>query len=466
MQIKRRKTHRAITQTSHNRELAKKNAILLLTLVSNIIVLLLKLVAAILWLLKFTLGTVVRLIIRYIILPFYRIQKHVLLKLKRLSTYTHEQFGNNFSRNIIIYGGLIILSMFVATSNIKARELRPEEIGRNSSLYTLLIEQGDYDIIIEESLIAEDNARAVPTEAPERALAELGVEHATRPIGELGDEFDQTLVTTSGSALIKPDLTATDITPKLRDSIITYVVQEGDTISEVAELFDVSTNTILWENKIGPRDFIKPGQELVILPVTGVTHTITRGDTLNAISARYRAKSEDILEINKLADASELVVGKKVVVPDGIPPAPVRPTYSPPSGLANLGSIFKPAQPIAGKFNWPTTRRRITQYFRGWRHSGLDIGAPSGQPIYAANDGLVTVSGWSSGGYGRYIIIDHGNGLSTLYAHNTQNAVKVGDRVSKGAVIGTVGSTGRSTGPHVHFEVRAGGNRVNPLDYL
>jgi murein DD-endopeptidase MepM/ murein hydrolase activator NlpD len=243
-------------------------------------------------------------------------------------------------------------------------------------------------------------------------------------------------------------------------------VQEGDTISEVAENFNLSTNTILWENNIGVRQFIKPGQELVILPVTGVTHTIKRGDTLNAIASRYRAKADDILEINKLADASELKVGAKVVVPDGFPPAPVVPAYSRSTSLADIRSIFKPAKPLAGKFNWPTTKKRITQYFRGWRHSGLDIGAGRGQPIYASDDGIVITSGWNARGYGNYVIIDHGNGIHTLYAHNNDNYVKKGARVKKGDIIAAVGSTGRSTGSHVHYEVRINGNRVNPLDYL
>ncbi|MDP3995166.1 MAG: M23 family metallopeptidase, partial [bacterium] len=293
-----------------------------------------------------------------------------------------------------------------------------------------------------------------------------GVQSSVAPSGELADAPGVAFLSGTGDALIKPDLPGTDITPKPRDTIITYAVREGDTISEVAEQFNVSTNTILWANNIGPRDFIKPGQELVILPVTGVTHTISRGDTLNAIAARYRAKPEDILEVNNLASASELVIGAKVVVPDGLPPAPARPAVQPASGLADLGSIFKPAPAAAGTFNWPTTSRGITQYFRGWRHTGIDIGNKTGQPIYAADGGVVTTSGWNSGGYGYYVIIDHGNGIQTLYAHASKLNVARGDRVDKGDVIAAVGSTGRSTGPHVHFEVRVSGNRANPLDYL
>ena len=196
-----------------------------------------------------------------------------------------------------------------------------------------------------------------------------------------------------------------------RDKIITYVIQEGDTISQIAEKFDLSTNTILWENKIGPRDFVKPGQELVILPVTGVSHTVTKGETLSAVAKKYRAKEEDILTVNKLANAGDLQIGAKVVIPDGIPPTPTQaPSRS--SSLGSLLDIFKPAQPIAGKLNWPTNSRSITQYFKGWLHTGVDIGNSTGQPIYAAEDGIVTTAGWNSGGYGLFIIIDHGQGIS------------------------------------------------------
>jgi len=452
-------------QPSRNALLAKKNAVLLLTLVSSAVVLVLKIIGGAAWVLKFFVTRTIKILVRFFGLPLYRIFKFGEAKLAKAVSYTREEFGENFSRNVVLYGGLIVLSMFATVSNLKARELRPEEVGRNSGMYALLVSQGDYELYVEESL-SESNQAAVKITAPERALSQIGVQSTVAPTGELTDSEDTALVSGTGDALIKPDLPGTDITPKPRDSIITYAVRPNDTISEIAERFNLNTNTILWANNIGPRDFIRPGQELVILPVSGVTHTIARGDTLNAIAARYRAKAEDILEINKLSSASELVIGAKIVVPDGIPPAPARPITTPSSGLADLGSIFKPAPAAAGAFNWPTTARRITQYFRGWRHTGIDIGNKTGQPVYAAEDGLVTASGWNSGGYGYYIIIDHGNGIQTLYAHNSKLIVERGDRVSKGDVIAAIGSTGRSTGPHVHFEVRLNGNRVNPLDYL
>ena len=452
-------------QESRNLILAKKNAVILLTLLSSVLLIALKIISSMLWLAKFFITWIIRIFIRAFGLPIYHIFKAFSLKAKRADLYIKDQFGKNFSRNVIIYGGLTVLLFFVTASNIKARELRPEEVGQNSLLYEILANKSDFELLIQEQADLEQDEAENTDNAPDRALTQIGVESMIEPTGQVPEEYLEMIITSVGDALKRPDITATDITPKLRDSIITYVVQEGDTISEIAENFNLSTNTILWENNIGPRNFIKPGQELVILPVTGATHTIKRGDTLNAIASRYKAKPGDILEVNKLADASELKIGSKVVIPDGIPPAPVIPiSYS--SGLADIRSIFKPAKPIAGKLNWPTTAKRITQYFRGWRHSGLDIGAKRNQPIYAADDGVVATSGWNKGGYGYYIIIDHGNGFHTLYAHNNENYVKKGARVKKGEIIAAIGSTGRSTGPHLHFEVRVSGNRVNPLDYL
>jgi LysM repeat protein len=451
----------------NNVTLAKKNAIQLIVLISSFFVLLIKIITGILWVFKFILSYIAKFGIRYFLLPIYKRLKTIKLKIQIYYKYWQNQFGENFSRNMIIYGGLVLLSLFATAGNLKAREIRPEEVGKNSSLYTLLAYQGDFDLLIEESLIIdEETGNYQKPETSNTALSEVGVLSNVEPTGTPINNIESGFFAQEGDSLIRPDLTATDITPQLRDKIITYVVQQQDTISEIAELFDLSTNTILWENKIGPRDFIKPGQELVILPVTGVTHTIKKGDTLNAVASKYKSKSDDILEVNKLADASELRIGAKIVIPDGIPPPAPRTYSSYSSGLADIRDIFKPAKAIAGKLNWPTTKKRITQYFRGWRHTGLDIGVPTGQPIYASESGIVTTSGWNARGYGYYIIVDHGGGINTLYAHNSKNYVKKGERVKKGDIIGAIGSTGRSTGPHVHFEVRVNGNRVNPLDYL
>jgi len=431
------------------------------------LIIVLKIIQGILWVLKFAITWIIKISVRFFALPVYAKFKSAKMKAEKLRAYAEEQFGKNLSRNTVLYGSLFLMSIFTATSNIKARELRPEEVGRNTVLYELLAGQGDFEVLIQEQgYLTDEETGTAKIINQERALSQIGVESKIKPTGGYEEEEETTLIASSGDAIVKPNIPYTDTNIKLRDGIITYVVQEGDTISQVAEKFDLSTNTILWENNIGVRDYIKPGQELVILPVTGTTHTIKSGDNLNKIASTYKSKAEDILEINKLSDASDLVVGTKIVIPDGIPPKAATPAKTYSSGLADLGSIFKPAKPIAGKLNWPTNSMKITQYYRGWRHSGLDIGVAKGNPLYAAESGVVTTAGWNSGGYGYYVIIDHGNGISTLYAHASKLYVKAGDKVKKGDPIAASGSTGRSTGPHLHFEVRVNGNRVNPLDYL
>lgn len=452
---------------SQNRILAKKTALQLLAIAGSLFLLLLKIIGG--FLLLAGLGTrfFFRALTKLALLPAYRLAKMIAVKLAAYKAYWQNQFGENFARNVVIYGGLSWLALFATATNLKARELRPEEIGRQSGLYTLLIAESDAEIeIVEEGAGSAGHANS----SANQGLASVGVQSQNSFLGsEREDSEGLSTLAQSGDALLKPDLTGTEITPERRDKIITYTVEADDTISEIADKFDVSTNTILWENKLGPRDFIKPGQQLAILPVTGLSHTVKRGDTLDKIAASYRAKSEDILEVNKLADGSALRVGEKIVVPDGIPPVTARPSapaISRPSGLANLGNIFKSAPAASGNLNWPTISRRISQYFRGWRHTGIDVPAPAGQPIYAADDGVVITAGWSRGGYGIYVIVDHGNGLQTLYGHNSRNLVERGDRVARGQVIANIGSTGRSTGPHVHFEIRVEGDKVNPLDYL
>ncbi|MCX6741080.1 MAG: M23 family metallopeptidase, partial [Candidatus Parcubacteria bacterium] len=176
-----------------------------------------------------------------------------------------------------------------------------------------------------------------------------------------------------------------------------------------------------------------------------------------------------IITQNDLLDETAINIGDELFIPGGrklatpVAPTPMRST---PPSYVNYGNIPS-ALPSGTRLQWPTTAYRITQYF-GWRHTGIDIADKSRPPVYAAEDGVVIKAqvGGYNGGYGNNIIIDHGNGLNTLYGHLTSLNVHVGDSVSRGQVIGIMGTTGRSTGIHLHFEVRVGGKRVNPLGYV
>lgn len=229
--------------------------------------------------------------------------------------------------------------------------------------------------------------------------------------------------------------------------ISTYIVREGDTLSQIAVMFDVSASTILWANDIKNANLIKPGMTLVILPISGVRHTVVKGDTVASIVKKYSGDISEVLAYNSITEG-EIAVGDVVVVPNGIVPAPV---VKAKSGVIASGSG-------SSGFTHPLPSARRTQGIHGY--NGVDFGALVGASIRAAAGGTVVVSrsGGYNGGYGQYVVIKHSNGVQTLYAHMSQNNVSVGESVTAGEVVGLVGNTGRSTGPHLHFEVRGARN--------
>jgi LysM repeat protein len=232
---------------------------------------------------------------------------------------------------------------------------------------------------------------------------------------------------------------------KSGSQISVYIVRKGDTLSSIAQLFEVSVNTVVWANDI-KSGTIKEGQELVILPISGVRHTVKSGDTLKSIATRYKADIDDILIYNDLTADSKLATGEIIVVPGGeiVSTPRVAPRVN--------GSLASNA--TAGYFMRPISGGKKSQGIHP--HNAVDLAAPIGTPIVAAASGNVVVAreGGYNGGYGSYVVISHPNGTQTLYAHMSRVSVSVGQQVSQGQNIGAVGNTGRSTGPHVHFEVR------------
>jgi LysM repeat protein len=229
-----------------------------------------------------------------------------------------------------------------------------------------------------------------------------------------------------------------------------YTVREGDSLSQVAEMFDVTTNTIMWANDLGRATEIQPGDTLVILPIAGVRHVVKSGDTISTIAKKYEGDSDEILSYNQLVSATELSIGDTLIIPGGaIHSAPVRVSAQPvrTSGIST-----------ASFFTHPAPGSVKSQRIHGY--NAVDLASSYASSIRAAAAGEVIVSkssGWN-GGYGRYIVIRHSNGTQTLYAHLMRNDVGVGAYVSQGQVIGGMGSTGKSTGTHLHFEVRGGSN--------
>jgi LysM repeat protein len=258
------------------------------------------------------------------------------------------------------------------------------------------------------------------------------------------------------SDLLHAPVVHTTIPERTRREVITYVVQDGDSVLDIATKFDLQPETVTWANGDLERDpnLLRPGQELTILPIDGTYHTVVRGNTLHRIAIKYGVQVEDIVhcEYNDIAPNLQLVPGQKLVVPGGVKP------YIPRQITAYNGPIPSNAKRGTGIFEWPTSGHITDRFgfktYSGRWHTGIDISSYRGAPIYAADAGFVTFTGTSRFGYGKLVIIDHGNGYVTYYAHLSVIYVSMGQSMDKRTLIGAMGSTGNSTGPHLHFEIR------------
>ncbi len=257
---------------------------------------------------------------------------------------------------------------------------------------------------------------------------------------------------------------------KPRDEIMDYEVKTGETLSQIAEKFKIDVDTIKWSNDLDSIHSVKPGQTLKILPVPGVAHTVKSGDTLESVAKKYSAEPQAILDFpfNDVPDDFKLSVGQVLIIPDGSPPearATPRPRRQP-QYIAQGPSSPAFSAPGGGSFVWPTTTQGISQYF-AWYHPGIDMPNRSAPAVVASDGGTVITAGWPDNyGYGNRVVVDHGNGYRTLYAHLSNVYVSVGQTITRGQAIGQMGTTGRSTGVHLHFEIHFKGIAVNPLAIL
>lgn len=392
-----------------------------------------------------------------------RIGKHI-----PLAAYTPTSLLGQ--RGVLQIAILVVLIFFMLPHSRLIAQSYSDIPGRDTLFYDLVgpgAESEEFEQVVLDAATA----------GPSPDLWRAGVV-AARPEGSLGTAGPEEIagISSGGTALTKPVIlpgvdvgTIGRLDTRARTAIVLHEVQAGEVIGSIATRYGISIDTILWANNLSFRSYIRPGDKLKILPVDGVAHTVKKGDTLGKIASAYKAKPDDVVGFNKLqADGSDLVVGEELIVPGGVKP---QPRVAPPTRLAQpFSRIAAPppsiTAPAGSGYIWPTTVSRITQYF-GWRHTGLDIAGPVGTPIYASRAGVVLRAqcGWN-GGYGCYITIDHGGGVQTLYGHNSQLFVKPGDVITQGQGIAAMGSTGRSTGPHVHFEVHVNGRRQNPLKYV
>lgn len=273
----------------------------------------------------------------------------------------------------------------------------------------------------------------------------------------------------------------TNLPERVRLEVITYTVQSGDTIFGIAWDFGLSPYSIVWANMEtlqGAPWHIQPGLTLFIPPVDGAYHTVAAGETVEAIAEAYKVAPPALFNIwNKMQPGEALREGQQLVIPGGTgqdfdweppPPPPPKPGRSVPVASSYSGSVSAAMTGASGYFGLPTGSYAVS----GWTfldprnpgHIGLDYRCRLGDYIYASDSGMVVYSGWS-GGYGLLVRLDHGNGFETRYAHFDSIWVSAGKLVTRGQVLGQCGTTGWSSGPHLHYEIRFGGAPQNPKIY-
>ena len=300
---------------------------------------------------------------------------------------------------------------------------------------------------------------------------------------EVLESMPEFMVSDEEDLLTREPLTHTEVDKILRPSAIKYTVEQGDAIFRISKSFDISPETLLWANYDVLQDnphYLSVGQELTVPPTNGIWYKWKDGDTLQGVADKYKANVDDIIYWygNKLdLTKPEVRAGTYIMIPGGerelqqwvVPTIPVGragvvsnvlgPGSCDTSGVSYWGG--------SGFFAWPADNYYLSgnDYWSG--HLAIDIAAGDGAPIYASDGGLVVYSGWITGGYGNMIMIDHGNGYQSLYAHMSALVARCGTTVYQGQVIGYSGMTGgTSTGPHLHFEIRYMGGFVSPWDYL
>jgi LysM repeat protein len=250
----------------------------------------------------------------------------------------------------------------------------------------------------------------------------------------------------------------------------TYTVERGDTPNGIADKFDIQATTLLGGNPLLSQEssLLQTGVTLIILPIDGVLHDVQPGDTLESIAELYGVAVETIIdyEPNKLEFPYRLFPETQIMVPGAVRDIFV---WTPPTlesvRSSREGSGVAPVIVGTGTYIYPVGSRNFSQYF-WYGHPGIDIALPEGTAVVAADTGTVTFAGWNIHGFGNLIVVNHGNGFETFYAHLNGISVVPGQIVYQGNVIGSTGNTGNSSGPHIHFEIRANGVQDNPCFYV
>ncbi|MSU74946.1 MAG: LysM peptidoglycan-binding domain-containing protein [Candidatus Magasanikbacteria bacterium] len=407
----------------------------------------------------------------FLLTPFWRMARRGHYK----TAYFLRRTGFTPRRELLLKRSFLqlILAAIIFCLTIPQTKLlaKPDPFfaGQKTIAYRLLTPPEEFDT---QEVVSNENMANTPVPA-----WRLGALNAGTLTGGSANYIipDQLSVVAGGRSISKPFLIpgGTVGGASQRTQIVDYQVEPGDSLSTIAYEFGVSVATILWENGLTERTLIRPGDILRVPPTTGIFHKVAKNDTLLKIAKRYGVSADDIINFNHLKEnGSDLLVGERLMVPGGVKPNEQAIARAPRTtgSFQRIATLPRSlASASARGFVWPSGVKTITQYF-SWRHHAIDVAGPWQTPSYAAKAGVIEKSqcGWN-GGYGCYVIIDHGGGLKTLYAHHSVLLVSPGERVEAGQTIALMGNTGNvrgHTGIHLHFEFMINGVRVNPLGYV
>jgi murein DD-endopeptidase MepM/ murein hydrolase activator NlpD len=372
-----------------------------------------------------------------------------------------------------------------SNSNSKITGRKLQQIGFNMLAAGLVILAV---VLVYQTVFSKEEI--IPTSVPEPQPTTVQIqeipliEESSQPSVKLAS-FDLSNGGFRGGISRKADL-KTIIPSRPRVDVITYTVQKGDTLFSIADAFRVKPETLLWGNFEVLEDnphLLSPSQVLNILPINGIYYQWKEGDSLPAVAGQFNADPEDIVNftgnnfdlVEMQEGNGEIDPGTWMIIPGGSRPikdwGPPAITRSDPAsakfyGGGHCGEVYEGAFGT-GTYLWPTVDRSIVGYnYNPGVHPAIDIGGAEGNAVFATDSGVVVYAGWSDYGYGNLIVIDHGNGWQSAYAHLLSVGVSCGMSVYQGGTIGGLGNTGNSSGAHLHFELIYGGVKVNPLDYL
>lgn len=424
---------------------------------------------------------ILRFVFYNLIVKIYKIYLSVIKKLEWTGFRNNPLLFLIKQKLVHITVAIVTLLLTISNISVKANDEHVNIANTAGSTILASLVQSEFGAIDQEQLIEEFfDEEATISPAQQKYLENLTALESdiftnTKVPQEAEVEEFETPTVYDNTAVIKPDIASTVKTTRPRSETVYYTVEPGDVIGSIAEKFNINVSTILWENNLTAYSLIRPGDRLTILPTNGISYKVERGDSLDKIAKKYGIDKDGMIKLNKLDESKTLAYGQKLFLPGARKLSTTiarnttqTTTSSSRSGLQVLKDLVTKspnAKPATGvKLNWPTVGYRITQYYT-WKHLGLDVANKVGTPLYAVDDGVVEYAGWGTG-YGNYVFINHGDGVKTKYAHASKLYVKKGDTVKKGEAIAAMGSTGWSTGPHIHFEYIVNGVKYNPLNYL